>query len=174
MFPATILSLLSNACPAPIPGPATRAGQDWVPHPAVRECQLHKGRPGKAADGYLSGSVSVYGQRRLPVRNAWELSPEPQLLAAAPTDISRTRANVVAGWALGVLIMIAWSTSAITLRSFEKTRLLLTSPKGYTACPRPHSNVTGSETESGPRALSLLGSTLGCLGFHGFTLYWWI
>lgn len=41
------------------------------------------------------------------VRNAWELSPEPQLFAAAPTDISRTRANAVAGGALGVLIMIA-------------------------------------------------------------------
>lgn len=167
MFPATILSLLSNACPSPIPGRATRAGQDWVPHPGVREYQLHKGRPGKAADGCLSGSVSVYGQwwYQLEMPGSSHLSPnyllQPLQTFPEPEPML---------WLEGPLGFLLWFHEA----PLKKKRLLLTSPKGYTACPRPHSKVTGSETESGPRALSLLGSTVGCLGFHRVTLYRWI
>lgn len=41
----------------------------------------------------------------LSARNAWELSPKPLLLAAAPTDTSLMGDNVEAGRALGVLMI---------------------------------------------------------------------
>ena len=94
--------------------------------------------------------------------NAWGLSPGPQLLAAAPTDISPTKANVVIAWALVALTMIARRTSV--------TPISPTSPAGYMVHWGPHSKVAGRERkrESGPGVLPLLESRVGCLGFCGF------
>lgn len=52
---------------------------------------------------------------------------------AGATDLSLTRANVVAGSALVVLVMIARCTSATTISELgEKPCLLSTGPGGYT------------------------------------------
>lgn len=50
-------------------------------------------------------------------------SPGPILLVAAPADISPTAANVVAGQALEVFIIIAKHTSATTIREFCKNEI---------------------------------------------------
>lgn len=166
MFPATILSLLSNACPSPIPGPATRADQDWVPHPGVRECQLHKGIPRKAADGCLSGSVSVYGQRWYQLEVPWSSHLSPNYLLQPLQTFPEPEPMLWLYRPLGFLLLLHEAPLKKQGYCSQVLKGTLHAP-GHTA----RSQVVRHRVDLG---LSLLGSTVGCLGFHRFTLYWWI
>ena len=54
--------------------------------------------------------------------------------------------------------------------TLEREGLLLTGSGGYTV--RSWDQPGKREREHEPGVLSLLGSKVGCLGFHAFTLYW--
>lgn len=71
-----------------------------------------------------------YCQLGMPESLAWA-----HISCGKPTDISLTRADIVAGRALVVLIMIAGHTSATPTRELGRTDLLLTYPGEYTVCP---------------------------------------
>ena len=96
---------------------------------------------------------------------------QPELLRVSPQTLSPPKPRLWLDqpvWFLQLQDALQQKPSG----NFEKWALLLSPrghsmPDGHTARPR---RVTVQMHE--PGALPLLGPTLGCLGFQGFTVYW--
>lgn len=104
-------------------------------------------------------------------RNAWGYSSGLVPLVEAPTDISPTWANVLAGPALVVLIRIARCTSETTVRELCKNRVSYSQLLKSTHYTQGHIARLPVQREwKGGSAF--IGAEGGRVWFCRFTLYW--